>query len=245
MKSSSSFLALLLVAACSSSASAPSEAQRSSARAAPRDALHPVVVELFQSQGCSSCPPANALLNAVADDPTILPLSFAVTYWDYLGWKDGFAKPQFTSRQWDYAKAGGRQQVYTPQMIFNGSGMMTGGDRAHFRQLVSQSGGTGGPAIEVRNGQLVVGEGAAPKGARVLLVRYDPRVRNVAIKAGENGGRTLPHRNIVTDLRDLGAWTGKEVRFPLGALPNPAIRTAVLIQQGLGGPIIAARRSLF
>ena len=84
------------------------------------DASHPAVVELFQSQGCSSCPPANANVNALSQRADVLALSFAVTYWDRLGWKDTFAKPQFTERQWQYARAMRQQDVYTPQVVVNG-----------------------------------------------------------------------------------------------------------------------------
>src|SRR5580693_943584 len=88
------------------------------ARAA--DLAHPVVVELFQSQGCSSCPPANANVMAIADRPDVLALSFGVTYWDSLGWKDTFASPKFTARQWDYAHGLGHSNVFTPQVVING-----------------------------------------------------------------------------------------------------------------------------
>ena len=84
------------------------------------DPSHPIVVELFQSQGCSSCPPANANVNALSARADVLALSFAVTYWDRLGWKDTFAKPQFTERQWQYARAMRQQDVYTPQVVVNG-----------------------------------------------------------------------------------------------------------------------------
>ncbi len=228
----------LCLAACSPGAS-ESEASPKSAAA---DARHPVVIELYQSQGCSSCPPANAALNDVAARPGILALSFAVTYWDQLGWKDRFAKPQFTARQWDYARAGGRGRVYTPQIIFNGGPMMLGGDRAHFDQLIRSSGPlTGGPAIEAKDGRVAIGAGKADAPATVWLVRYDPRVRNVAIRAGENGGRTLPHRNIVTQLTDLGRWKGAATGFAMTAASDPALRSAILIQRGTGGPLIAAR----
>ncbi|HWA61493.1 MAG TPA: DUF1223 domain-containing protein, partial [Caulobacteraceae bacterium] len=88
--------------------------------ASAADAAHPVVVELFQSQGCSSCPPANANLMSIADRPDVLALSFGVTYWDQLGWKDTFASPQFTARQWDYARALRHDNVFTPQVVVNG-----------------------------------------------------------------------------------------------------------------------------
>ena len=84
------------------------------------DAAHPTVVELFESQGCSDCPPANTNVNALAARSDILALNFAVTYWDQLGWKDTFAKPAYTARQWDYSNAAGRGQVATPQVIING-----------------------------------------------------------------------------------------------------------------------------
>lgn len=207
------------------------------------DADHPVVVELFQSQGCSSCPPANANLNAIASRPDVLALSFAVTYWDRLGWKDIFAQPAFTQRQWDYAKAGGRGNVSTPQMIVNGRGVLIGHRPDEVAAFIRRfDRGASGPAIAFGNGQVKVGAMKAAKPATVWLVRYDPRTHNVPIRAGENGGRTLPHRNIVRALDRLGQWTGASASFALPASPEPTWRSAVIVQQGRGGPIIAARR---
>lgn len=206
------------------------------------DAAHPVVIELFQSQGCSSCPPANAQLNALADRPDVLALSFAVTYWDQLGWKDTFASPAFTKRQWDYARAAGRKQVATPQMIVNGRAAITGGRQDQIVAAArSVDRGTRGPAIVSGGGQVAIGAAAAPLAATVWLVRYDPRTLQVPVRAGENGGRTLPHRNIVRALTSLGPWQGRAVRYPVP--PAPAgLKSAVLVQQGTGGPILAARR---
>ena len=207
------------------------------------DADHPVVIELFQSQGCSSCPPANANLNALAARPDVLALSFAVTYWDRLGWKDTFADPAFTARQWDYSKAGGRTNVSTPQMIVNGHGVLVGGRRDQIDQFIKRyDRGVSGPAIAVAGNQVAIGKAATARPATVWLVRYDPRVHNVPIRAGENGGRTLPHRNIVRGLQPLGTWTGAVKSFHIPLSPNPAYRSAVFVQQGRGGPIIAARR---
>lgn len=207
------------------------------------DSRHPRVVELFQSQGCSSCPPANANLNRIADRPDVLALSFAVTYWDKLGWKDLFAQPSFTERQWDYARAGGRQQVATPQMIWNGRQAVVGGNASQVDQLLRYTPPlTGGPAIDAEDGAIVIGRGKPARPATIWLVRYDPRVREVAIRAGENDGRTLPHRNIVTELADKGRWTGQEMRLAAAAPADPAWRTAVLLQDGKGGPLIAARK---
>ncbi len=213
------------------------------APATAADPDHPVVVELFQSQGCSSCPPANANLNAIAGRADVLALSFGVTYWDRLGWKDIFAHPRFTARQWDYANAGGRGNVATPQMIVNGRGVLIGHSRAEVAASIRKyDRGSSGPAIAYSNGRIAIARAKAVKPATVWLVRYDPRVQNVPIRAGENGGRTLPHRNIVRSLVGLGQWTGAGASFAVPASPDPAWRSAVIVQQGRGGPIIAARR---
>ena len=206
------------------------------------DLAHPTVVELFQSQGCSSCPPANANLLAIADRSDLLALNFAVTYWDQLGWKDTFAQPAFTQRQWEYARAGHRGEVATPQMIINGRGVLNGGNRPQLEAFLARDArGATGPAITGTGRHVTVGAAPANGAAIVWLVRYDPRIVNVAIRAGENGGRTLPHRNVVRVLELLGSWRGNAVGFSVPAGADPAWRTAVLVQAGHGGPIIAAR----
>ncbi|WP_277981399.1 DUF1223 domain-containing protein [Sphingomonas phyllosphaerae] len=203
----------------------------------------PVVVELYQSQGCSSCPPANANLNAIADRADVIPLSFAVTYWDQLGWKDTFARPQFTARQWDYARSGGRSSVATPQVVINGGRQtIVGSNRQQLEAAIAAARHEGGPAISASGNRVSVGAATEAKPSTVWLVRYDPRVNNVPIRAGENGGRTLPHRNIVRQLEALGTWSGRGVSFALPATPNPAFRTAILVQAGKGGPITASSR---
>lgn len=238
-------LLLCLLAACSPAGGDPAS-RTSAGTAATRSAdagRHPRVVELFQSQSCSSCPPANANLNRIADRPDVLALSFAVTYWDRLGWKDRFAQPAFTQRQWDYARAAGRGQVATPQMIWNGRQAVVGGNPAQVDQLVRATPAlTGGPAIDAVERAIIVGAGKASRPATVWLVRYDPRVRQVAITAGENDGRTLPHRNIVTELTALGTWSGGKLRLAIANAADPAWKTAVLVQQGVGGPLVAARK---
>lgn len=232
----------LALGSCSNSGVGESEEASAAPVAASFDGPGLTVVELFQSQGCSSCPPANANLNAIADQPGVLALSFAVTYWDYLGWKDRFARPEFTQRQWDYAKAGGRGNVYTPQVIVDGRVVGVGSNPTQFAAMLKQAGPVrGGPAIERTGDDVVIAAQPGAKPARVLLVRYDPRSRNVPIRAGENGGRTLPHRNIVTELRELGAWTGARAKFA-AVVPDDGLSSAILIQQGKGGPIVAARK---
>jgi hypothetical protein len=214
-----------------------------SGAAAAADSAHPTVVELYQSQGCSSCPPANAVLNAIADRPDILALSFAVTYWDYLGWKDKFAHSAFTARQWEYSKAGGRTNVATPQMIVNGRGVLVGSNKVQAEQYIRRfDRGASGPAITLSEGSVNVAAGQARQPANVWLIRYDPRIHQVPIRAGENGGRTLPHKNIVRETHLLGKWSGSAASFPLPGGGSKDYRTAILVQDGPGGAIIAARK---
>jgi hypothetical protein len=208
------------------------------------DAAHPVVVELFQSQGCSSCPPANANLMAIADRPDVLALSFGVTYWDKLGWKDTFARPQFTARQWDYAHALRHPNVFTPQIVVNGRADGVGADKGELAGLIRQGErGQAGPSLTVQSGAVLVGAGTAPgPGADVLLVRYDPRIVQVPVRRGENGGKTLPHKNVVRELVRLGRWSGPATRFTLPPVEDPALSTAVLIQTAGVGPILATAK---
>jgi len=199
------------------------------------------VIELFQSQGCSSCPPANANVNAlIARRPDVLALSYSVTYWDQLGWKDGFAQAAFTQRQWDYAKTLHHNQVWTPQVVINGHTDIVGSNaKALDAALVALPGGA--PVLAIAVDMVSVGRGNAPSGgASVWLVRYDPRIVEVAIKAGENNGRTLPHRNIVRALVRLGVWSGAPVTFDIKPAA-PGLASAVLLQ-ATNGPILAAAR---
>lgn len=200
-----------------------------------------VVVELFQSQGCSSCPPANANLAAIAGRDDLVALNFPVTYWDHLGWKDTFARPEFTQRQRAYRASGHSDGVYTPQFVIDGRRALVGARRDQLEAAIRAAGPVqGGPALAVTGGMLRIGAGRGT--AQVLLVTYDPRDREVPVRAGENAGHTLPHRNIVTGLRRIGEWSGQPLSIRLD--PAPAgLRRAVLLQQGAGGTIIAAARA--
>ncbi|MEO6300039.1 MAG: DUF1223 domain-containing protein [Paracoccaceae bacterium] len=207
------------------------------------DADHPTVVEEYQSQGCSSCPPANANLNAIADRPDILALSFSVTYWDRLGWKDTFGNTAFTDRQSDYARAGGRSNVYTPQMIVNGSTAIVGTSISEVEAaILSGDRGDSGPIVSWSSGSVSIAGPAAGSDAIVWLVRYDPRTLSVPVRRGENSGRTLPHRNIVKELLSLGSWKSGTSTFTLPMPGDPVLKTAVLVQEGVGGRIVAAGR---
>ena len=208
------------------------------------DARHPLVIELFQSQGCSSCPPANANLFTWATRDDALALNFSVDYWNSLGWKDTFAKPAFTARQRAYAQALGHSEVYTPQMIVNGRADVTGADAAELQALAKREDrGAGGPELSIEPGRAVIGTGETPPGgADVRLVRYDPATREVAVKRGENAGRLLPHAHIVVDLVFIGRWRGQPERFDLPAKTDPRLLAAVLVQAAGTGPILAAAK---
>ena len=217
-----------------------SQAATSQAATNRISAAQPVVVELFQSQGCSSCPPANAELNAIAGRSDILALSFAVTYWDRLGWKDTFGSPRFTARQQDYANAG-RGEVATPEFIVNGTFPVVGSNHVALGSAIARArGARGGPAISANGLNIRIEPGPAGAPATVWLVRFDPSTRAVPIRAGENGGRTLPHRNIVRELTRLGDWTGSAASFRLAPAREAGLASAVLVQRGSGGPIVAA-----
>lgn len=239
------FAAATSLSACGQQRGVTSEAQantsvQAAAPANPATAANPVVVELYQSQGCSSCPPANAALNAVTDQPGVIALSFAVTYWDRLGWKDVFADKAYTQRQYDYAHALGNANVATPQIIINGKSAITGIKQGELaRNIAATAPITKGPTIDLGKNRVTVGKGSGP--ANVWLVRYDPRVQSVAIRSGENTGRTLPHKNIVRSLTKLGEWNGTAVSFDLPVASPSQLKTVILVQRAGAGPIIAAK----
>ena len=208
--------------------------------AASASPSEPAVVELFTSQGCSSCPPANEAVASIADRPDVLALSYGVTYWDRLGWTDTFGHRAFTERQWAYARRFKRDQVYTPQVVVNGRVHSVGNNRPLLDKLVRDNERRGGPKVALDAGAVSVGAGAGR--AEVWMVRYDPRTIPVPIRRGENGGRTLPHRNVVRELVRLGDWAGAAQRYPLPAATQPGLRTAVLVQSGTTGAILAAAK---
>jgi len=211
--------------------------------ASAQSPAHPLtVVELFQSEGCSDCPPAEANLNAIAGHPDILALSFEVTYWDQLGWKDRYASPAFTARQWDYAHVWRNSSVYTPQMVINGRYALVGSNRSQVDNAIAHTPALSNSISVSHTGQSVTISGSHVDGTAIVqLVSYDPRVINQPVRAGENAGATLPHINIVTALTKLGQFTGATVRFTLPS-PGANMAQAVLVQQGIGGPIVAAAK---
>lgn len=209
----------------------------------PTDSL--TVVELFTSQGCSSCPPANANLIQLARRPEVLALSFGVTYWDQLGWTDTFAQPAFTARQRDYQRGLGNDNVWTPQMVIDGRLDLVGGRMAEIERAIGSRRTYAGPVIRFnRRGVGLAGGRVPTRPADVWLVRYEPQAIEVPVARGENGGRTLPHANVVRELTRLGQWRGETVGFPLPPARAEGLATAVLVQTPGGGPILGAGRTL-
>jgi hypothetical protein len=200
----------------------------------------PYVVELFTSQGCSSCPPANANLIKLRSRSDVLALSFSVTYWDRLGWKDIFGQEGFTNRQSDYEGPLGHSGPFTPQIVVNGSRDTVGNDFSSVQGLLDEHHLSQAPAMDLSHTSVSLAGGNAPaSGADVWLVRYDPSVVNVAVRRGENSGRTLPHTNVVHGLQKLGHWTGQAFKKDFAPAPS-GLRTAILVQAPNGGPILAA-----
>lgn len=209
----------------------------------PADAgqKQPVVVELFTSQGCSSCPPANANLIELGKRSDVLALSFAVTYWDYLGWKDSFGKPEFTRRQAVYEPPLGERSSFTPQMVINGKTSNVGIHLSEVQALIAAAHPGDGPSIGLDGGKVTIGAGSAPSnGADIWLVRYDPKTVEVPVRRGENKGATLPHGHVVHALERLGTWKGGATSFDVASAPK-GLRTAVLVQKPQGGPILSAQ----
>jgi hypothetical protein len=211
------------------------------------------VVELFTSQGCSSCPPADRVLAELAERDDIVALAYHIDYWDYLGWKDTLAQPDNTARQRDYARALHARSVYTPQAVINGRMHMNGARRDQILSAIEQLAATGqGLSVEVtlarRDDSLVIEAGKASdwrQKGHLLLVYYNPQV-TVTIERGENAGRTLTYRNAVTAFQAAGMWYGKAARWeiPASELERSGGGCAVLLQamgkDGLPGPVLGA-----
>jgi hypothetical protein len=203
-----------------------------------------VVIELYTAQGCASCGKANGHVAELAEKPGVLALTFSVDYWDYLGWADTFAKPEFAERQKAYVTRLALREPYTPQVIVDGVAQAAGSKADKVDKLVSDAAKRPSDPPDVHfvgDTRVYVGSARAPKGGgEVWLVRYDPREQDVAVKSGDNKGQTIPQKNVVRELKRLGAWRGKPVAFRLPAAAEEGLKTVVLVQAGRGGRIIGA-----
>ncbi len=202
----------------------------------------PVVVELFTAQGCSSCGPANTSVAALAGRDDVLPLTFSVDYWDYLGWKDTFAQKAFADRQRAYAKKLGLREVYTPQVVIDGKSQASGVKPAQVDALLKAQAKAPKNAPDMQwigDDRAAVGTGRAPAGgAEVWLVRFDARAQEVAVRRGDNRGQTIDHRNVVRQLVKLGPWLGKPRAYRLPPASEDGLTSAILVQGANGGAMI-------
>ena len=207
----------------------------------------PVVVELFTSQGCSNCPPVDALLGELAEHEDVIALALHVDYWDYIGWADTFADPAFAARQHGYARAAGSTVVYTPQLVIGGQAQMIGHQpMAVFGEIVAHVEAPDPVALELtRAGEGYVLQaqmrGPAPDGIMLIhLVRYTP-FEIVDIRRGENANQALEYHNIVRDWQVVAEWDGQDdITVELAQTgPEPHV---VIVQQATHGPILAAAR---
>lgn len=198
------------------------------------------VLELYTSQGCSSCPPADALLGELAKRPDIVALAFHVGYWDSIGWRDRFAIPESVSRQEAYVTTLGLSSAFTPQLVIDGRTSVVGSDARRIEAALAQSVETIPVTAHATDGAFVV---ALPR--RAVHEAYDVNLvaflaqATTAIDRGENGGRTLAEFNIVRQFRRLAGWSGEEtmLRVAVDTFPSDATRVAVLLQRTRQGPI--------
>jgi len=207
-------------------------------------AERPVVVELFTSQGCSSCPPANAFLNELSKQPSdVLALAFHVTYWDYLGWKDPFSLTVATDRQAQYGRRFG-DGSYTPEIVVDGGTGLVGSYRDEVYSAIAKARARNLTAAEVslvaRDGKASIDIGAGKGAARVMLVGFD-REHVTAIGRGENRGRTMAEANIVRSFRPIGQWNGAPVHLE-EQLPDGE-QVAVILETADGRIVGASRVS--
>lgn len=209
-------------------------------------AKSPVVVELFTAQGCASCGEANAYLGKLAERQGVLALTFPVDYWDYLGWSDTFAKPEFTERQKAYVARLELREPYTPQMVIDGRAQAGGLQTEKVDRLVAQAAKSDTPSPDmafIGPRRVDVGSGSVPRGgADVWLVRYEPREQDVVVKKGDNRGQTVAHHNVVREIQRLGAWRGRPTAYRIPNAGEAGLATVVLVQAKDGGRILGAAR---
>jgi hypothetical protein len=205
-----------------------------------------VVVELYTSQGCSSCPPADALLAELAEREDVIALALHVDYWDYIGWKDDLARPEHTARQKGYARAAGKGMVYTPQFVIGGVERVTGYEPIEVAEIIQRHRASPRPiALSVeRDGEVIVVEARAvgPVAGTVVVqvARFVP-LHRVEITRGENAGQVFDYRNAVDLWAEIGRWNGQGTWSATARVAGDAPLAVILQREGYG-PVLAAAR---
>ena len=201
-----------------------------------------VLVELFTSQGCSSCPPADAFLADLTKSDTVIPLALHVDYWDYIGWQDTFAQKKFSARQRNYAAFVDDHMVYTPQMIIAGAARIKGHDAAKATSNIAASHSDITLTLTRQGDQVLIQAQSPtplPAGILVDLVRYHPK-STVQIERGENRGRAISYHNIVTSWENVGQWTGNRPLEMTARATGDAPIVVILQRKGPGAVLAAA-----
>lgn len=203
-----------------------------------------VVVELYTSQGCAQCPRGNRLVGMLVREERTLALTFPVGIWDYLGWRDTFAQPEFTERQRAYSRALHVRGRFTPQLIINGSNQISASywdearaalDQAHTAPLRRVN--ISITRLRTNRVRIALGSGAAHSGADIWLIPFDSGPLDVIVTRGVNRHRRVLHYNLATSVDRIGSWTGEAVYFEAARC---APHCAVIVQEPYGGPILAA-----
>jgi hypothetical protein len=241
-----------LAAASAGALVAGSVAAAEAGKTASQPGASMTVIELFTSQGCSSCPTADALLESYADRPDVIALTLPVDYWDYLGWKDTLANPKFSARQRAYAKARSDGRVYTPQVVVNGLKHAVGSNAPDIDRAIAVTKSkieAKGVGVTVRsaNDHLVIDLEAARDPSKVteatIWLALISRKVEVQIKRGENHGRTVVYHNVVREWMPVGMWNGAAATVRLAhhaVKQSDAEGCAVIVQHGDAGPIVGA-----
>lgn len=204
-----------------------------------------VVVELYTSQGCASCPPADDLLATLAQDPSVIPLALHVDYWDYLGWEDSFARPEHTKRQKAYAKANGKKMLYTPQIVVGGTDIVVGNEPGEVAAAIARQMATGSTfrvTVTREGDRIVIRAEAVPpqdRTVKVQLVRFRQH-ESVAIEHGENAGHTIDYYNIVTAWDQVSDWQATSPLTAEAPLTGPEPAVVILQAEGMGEILAAA-----
>lgn len=198
------------------------------------------VVEFYTAQGCDPCRPANASLAALASSNDVLILTFPVAHWDYLGWRDTFARPEFSARQRAYATALGLRGLPTPQIVVNGTRAESGAGAIRVREVITASAPLSQASVSARQvagGRMAFVVDAGPprrQPADIWLVSFDPRPVAVTPQRGENAGEPVLHRNVVRAVRHIGSWTGAAQSLAVDC----ALSCAAIVQEPHGGPVL-------
>jgi len=229
-------------------ATLPSEPQPTDARPVSRVVrAAPVVLELFTAQGCAGCSDADRMVEAVADTPGVIVLTYGVDYWDYLGWADTFARPEFAARQHAYRQALRLRSVSTPQVVIDGHRQVSGARSPELQTAIDEESVRRDfpPEIEFRaaGDRVGIGSGRPPEGgAEVVAVTYTPGLQSVQIDRGDNRGQTVRQLNVVRDVTRLGDWTGRSTLFALPSVSDDGDEVVVLLQARADHRILTAAR---